>query len=281
MGACRFWRALRGQEFAIVHQHYGNRAVRWLARKSTPAGRIVHLHTRVFEPRGSAPVLAEVVDADAVIAVSAAVAHQVRGLQPQVVYPGVATPGPLPARRGPSHVIGTACRLAPIKGLTYLIRALAIVRRRIPEIRLEIAGSGPEQPALEEEIRTLGLRDSVSFLGWQKDLFTPLRTWDVFALPSLDEGLPIAAIEAMASGLPVVASAVGGLPELVIDGATGYLVPSRDPEVLAERLAALLLNPDLRRTMGAAGHARARQHFSEEQMVSAVSDVYDKLAGLG
>lgn len=281
LGACRFWRALHERSFAIVHQHYGNRAVRWLVRRGTRARCVVHLHTRVFEPRGNEPVVSEVSGVDAIIAVSEAVARNVRGVSPVVIYPGVAAPGIVPAGHGPPHVIGTASRLAPIKGLTYLLRALAVLLKRIPDVRLEIAGAGPQQQALADEARALGLRESVTFLGWQPDLSSVLRKWDIFVQPSLDEGFAITTLEAMASGLPVVASAVGGLQELVVDGATGYLVPPRDPDVLAQRLATLLLAPGLRRTMGAAGHARAGQNFSVDRMVSAVSDIYDRLVGLG
>lgn len=281
-GAWRFWRALRGQEFAIVHMHLGGRSVRWLARGITRAKIIAHLHGRVLESRGPTPVLFPVQGFDLVIATSRAVAERALGAQPVVVYPGVAVPeqrGEVSAdlQAPPPRIVGTAGRLVPIKGIGYLIRALAVLRTEFSDLRLEIAGSGPERPAIENEVKSLGLADCVTFLGWQDDLLPVLTRWDVFALPSLEEGFGIAALEAMAAGLPVVATAVGGVPELVQDGVTGWLVPPRDSAALADRLRALLLDPRQRRIMGVAGRVRARENFSVDRMVAAIAKIYDSL----
>jgi len=96
-------------------------------------------------------------------------------------------------------------------------------------------------------------------------------------MPSLEEGFPIAALDAMASGLPVVASSVGGVPELIEDGKTGWLVPPQDAEALADRLRLLLSNPDLRLSMGSAGHVRVRDHFGIAQMTARFAELYDEL----
>jgi len=175
-------------------------------------------------------------EADAVIAISNAVARQVVGLQPYVVYPGVhikqALSHPAATRKRAGIVIGTACRLVPIKGVGHLIRAVTLLRSDFPDVRLEIAGSGPERVALEREVTSLGMDNHVKFLGWQADLMSVLARWDVFALPSLEEGFGIAALEAMAAGLPIVATSVGGIPELIEDGRTGWLVPPGNSKVL-------------------------------------------------
>ena len=237
---------------------------------------------RVIEAESFAPREIHIRHADAVIATSREVARCIRGVTPEVVYAGVETeaeasgsPASVPAKTG--NTIGTACRLVPIKDVMTLVEALVRLRDDVPDVHLEIAGDGPERARLEREVAARGLTGAVSFLGWRTDIRAVMSGWDVFALPSLEEGLPIAALEAMAVGLPVVASAVGGIPELVVDGQTGWLVPPGDPGVLAQRLRTLLLNSELRRAMGSAGRNRARQHFSIEQMVKAITRIYDRV----
>jgi glycosyltransferase involved in cell wall biosynthesis len=281
-GAWRFWRSLRGQPFQIVHVHFGGRSVRWLARAGTRAKIVMHLHGRILESLGLKQVSFSGRGFDAVVTVSRAVAERVVGAQPHVVYSGVpvSDEANVPAQRGRTateRIIGTAGRLVPLKGTLYLVRAFAALRAEFPDLVLEIAGSGPEQSMLEQEVQLLGVRGKVRFLGWVEELGPVLGRWGVFVLPSLEEGFPMAALEAMAAGLPVVASAVGGIPELVEDGRTGWLVPPRDPRALGERIRLLLRNPDTRRAMGAAGRARVRDHFSERKMVAAIADVYDQL----
>ena len=282
LGAWRFWRTLRHQDFAIMHQHYGGRSVRWLARAATGASMVVHLHGRVVESKGPHPIPVRIPGADVVIATSRAVADWAVGVGPHVIYPGVEVPddegrGTGIAPVSTARVIGTAGRLVPIKGIVYLIRAFASLRVEMPGLRLEIAGSGPERTAIENESQLHGLTDCVTFLDWQAELAPVFAGWDVFALPSLEEGFGIAALEAMAAGLPVVATAVGGVPELVEDGRTGWLVPPANPDALADRLRDLLLDPEKRRAMGAAGQARARESFSVERMVTAISEIYEQL----
>ena len=266
VGAWQFWRKLRKQKFAIVHLHFGGRSVRWLARAATQAKIVRHLHGRILEPQGLAPVHFSARGTDAVVAVSQAVANQVVDGPARVIYAGLALPcGHAPARRShaPSEIIlGTAGRLVELKGIEYLLRAAAALRREFPALRVEIAGSGPQREKLEEAVAHAGLEGQVKFLGWIDDLPSVLSRWDVFVMPSLEEGFPIAALDAMAAGLPVVATSVGGVPELIEDGKTGCLVPPRDAEALASRLRLLLCNPELRVSMGAAAYARVRDHFS-------------------
>jgi len=175
-------------------------------------------------------------------------------------------------------IIGTGCRLVPIKGVSNLVRAFSLLHSEFPQARLEIAGEGPEGNRIAELVAALELHDCVTLLGWTSDFASVLANWDVFVLPSLEEGFGIAAVEAMAAGLPVVASAVGGLLEVVEDGKTGWLVPAGDPMQLAERLRMLLLDPEKRERMGIQGHARARACFSEQRMVAEITEIYDQLA---
>jgi glycosyltransferase involved in cell wall biosynthesis len=277
VGAWRFFRALRMRDYAIVHQHFGGRLIRHIVHKATPARLVLHLHGRVSEAVYDTPFVQRATGADAVIATSAAVASTVvSAARARVVYPGVpiATPPRLDASRT-RRVVGTAARLVPVKGLVDLVRAFAVLRSEVKDARLVIAGSGLQRPLLEQEVDRLGQTSAVDFLGWRCDLLQLLPTWDVFAQASLEEGFGIAALEAMAAGLPVVATRVGGVPELVKDGETGWLVPRGDVQALAARLRALLLDPDRRFTMGAAARARAEADFSVEQMVANISAAYD------
>jgi glycosyltransferase involved in cell wall biosynthesis len=217
--------------------------------------------------------------ADEVVALSRAVASSVIGITPRVVYHGIEPREDITRPRGVSQLtmLGVASRLVPIKGIAYLLRALALLRRDVEGIRLEIAGAGPDQAALQHDVRMLGLDDIVAFVGWQPDIWPWLGRWDILVQPSLAEGFGMAALEAMAAGLPVVASSAGGLPELIEDGRTGYIVPPADPATLAARLRHLVLHADVRETMGVAGRARVRQHFSPQRMAAEIAAVYDRL----
>ena len=282
VGAWRFWRSLRTQKFAIVHLHFGGRSVSLLSRAATQAKIVRHLHGRVLEPQGLAPVYVSARGTDAVVAVSQAVADRVVDGPARVIYAGLPLShgDPPPPRRATAEiVIGTAGRLVELKGIEYLIRAVAALRREFPALRVEIAGSGPQRAKLEEEVARAGLVEQVKFLGWIDDIGSVLSRWDVFVMPSLEEGFPIAAMDAMAGGLPVVATAVGGVPELIEDEKSGWLVPPRDVEALASRLRLLLGDPDLRHSVGAAAYARVRDHFSAAQMARGFGQLYDELLG--
>ena len=280
-GALRFWRQARLERFDIVHQHWGGRSISWMARRVTGAKLVVHIHGSAAESDAPQPAARVVGRADALIAVSQATADWVVGQRPHVVYPGVRVPldRVRTGDQGAACVLGAAGRLSPIKGLIYLVRAFASLRGTLADLRLEIAGTGPEQARLEGEVRSLGLTSHVAFLGWQSDLRPFFERWHIFVMPSLHEGFPLAALEAMAAGLPIVASAVGGLPEMVEHGRTGWLVPPAEPEPLAARLAELIRDPEQTIAMGAAGRIRVGNHFPVEQMVLRVSGIYDNLLG--
>lgn len=280
IGALRFWWNLRNYDFSIVHHHFGGRFIRHLIRLSSNARIVVHLHARIPETAPASNVRIAVSGADLITAVSGAVAHQIPNQSVVVVYPGIQSRGQsdvVNTKLKTNIVVGAACRLVDIKGVSDLIRAIGELHLEFPDLELEIAGSGPEGEKLKREVLQLGLADRVRFLGWQRDLGPVFRKWDIFAMPSLTEGLPMAALEAMAEGLPVVATHVGGLPELVEDGKTGYLVPPLDVGQLCAALRILIRDPKRRQAMGTAGRDRARNNFSLDRMVKEIEAIYDSL----
>lgn len=164
------------------------------------------------------------------------------------------------------------------KRISDLIEAVALVRRSEPRIRLLVVGGGNELESLQEHARRHGVSESVSFVGYQPDVGLPLALADVFALASARESFGLVAVEAMLAGLPVVASAVGGLREIVADAETGFLVPPFQPARLADALARLCEDRALRQRLGAAGKLRARARFSAERYVADVTRLYDELS---
>jgi glycosyltransferase involved in cell wall biosynthesis len=171
-------------------------------------------------------------------------------------------------------------RLKAPKDFLTLIRALA----ELPKESFEavIVGDGPDRGTVDAEIRRLGLDGSVQLAGQRHDVPALLARSDVFVLSSRSEGLPVSVLEAMAAGLPVVASSVGGLAELVVDGESGMLVPPGDPESLASALRRLIDDHQLRQELGAAARARARASFDLGAFRRAHVDLYDRqLASAG
>jgi len=174
-------------------------------------------------------------------------------------------------------LVGSVGRLHPQKDFATLLKAMVCVRDRLPDAHLLLVGDGDLKPELVSQARSLELAQTVTFAGHRTDIPEILSAVDLLVLPSLWEGLPNALLEAMAAGLPVVATAVGGTPEVVVDGVTGFLVPPRDPQALADAILRLLRNPELRQRMGEAGRARVAAHFSIEQMVHKTEALYEQL----
>jgi glycosyltransferase involved in cell wall biosynthesis len=164
-------------------------------------------------------------------------------------------------------VVGNVAALTGHKDHATLVEAMARLRSRAPEARLVIAGEGELRPALEAQVRRLGLEDRVIFAGFRHDLDRILPAFSVFCLSSHLEGLGTSVLDAMAFGLPVVATGAGGIPEAVEDGVSGRLVPPRDPTALADALAEVLDNEERRRALGAAGRQRFLQRFTTDHMV--------------
>lgn len=174
-------------------------------------------------------------------------------------------------------VAGAIGNLRPQKAYAHLIEAAARARDRIPGLRVLIAGDGPEREALDARIAELGLRETVTLLGSRADVGDLLAAMDVVVSSSSFEGSPLALMEAMAASTPIVATAVGGVPDLVVDGETGLLVPPGDPGRLAEALTRVLGDPGLAQRMGEAGAQRQRLEFDFAGMVGRVEDLYARL----
>ena len=177
----------------------------------------------------------------------------------------------LPAR---SFIVGIVARVTPVKGHMLLIEVFARLLKRFPEALLLIVGDGVRLPAVRVRIRELGIGESVLVMGERHDVPTLLAAMDVFCLPSEMEGMPMTVLEAMAAGLPVVTSNVGGIPEVVEEGRTGLMVASREPAELEAALLALAGDPDRAREMGRAGRERLLEKFSLERTISAYEDLY-------
>lgn len=196
-------------------------------------------------------------------------------------FPTVPAPDPeLRARLSagrPDYLVLTPARLHEQKGHVDLLNAAA----EIPAATFVLAGDGPRRGELEELARRLGITDRCLFLGERDDIPALLAATDIFVLPSRFEGLPVSVLEAMAAERPVVATAVGGTDEAVVDGETGLLVPPGDPVALAAAIRRLRDEPEFARRLATAGRTRVEEKFSVEATASAVMDVYDRVAARG
>lgn len=294
-GLClRLARLMRRERIDIVHTHnagpwlYGG-----LAAKLVGA-RLVHTeHSNLFPHqrrlRRAERWLARWTDA--LIADSEKVKRQlvegqgVPAAKVRVVVNGVDThrfnggPSAPEARQtlhvnGTGVVIGTVGRLVPVKDHRTLLEAFRRVVEARPASYLVLVGDGPMRGELVGLAGLLGIGERVRFLGERLDIPALLQAFDVFALSSLSEGMPLTVLEAMAAGKPVVATNVGGIPEAVIEHQTGLLVPPRDPERMAQALLRLLDDEALRGAFGHRGQARARERFDLRQMVETYESAY-------
>lgn len=176
-----------------------------------------------------------------------------------------------------SRIVLAAGRLSPEKGFGVLVEAAKSILRDIPAAGIVLFGEGVLRPDLERRIAQLGLADRFVMPGFRSDLDSLIAATDVVVLPSFTEGLPNVALEASAAGVPVVATAVGGTPEVVADLETGFLVPPGQPELLAEKVTRLLLDESLQKQMGEAGRARMHEQFTFESQAEAYLNLFDKL----
>ena len=182
----------------------------------------------------------------------------------QIVHCGVAPSG---YGRKPRETFGKRVlfvgRLDPVKGVVLLLQAFAAIREKHPDARLTVVGDGPARAALEEQAQHLGVVNETNFLGYrpQSEVADLLEEADMLVLPSFAEGVPVVLMEAMASRIPVIASQVAGVSELVEDGVSGFIVPPGDIKTLTDRLDRLLASPDLCARMGVAGRAKVEAEF--------------------
>lgn len=205
-----------------------------------------------------------------------------------VIRNGIDLPALLPgddvasvrAEFGLSHdvrVVAAVGRLVPLKNLGLFLDMAKVLLDRRDAVRFIIIGDGPLRAMLERMACDLGVREKVIFTGWRSDMARLYRLMDVFVLTSTMEALPVSVLEAMAFGKPVVATDVGGVPEIVRDGETGLLVRARDGSALCEAVTALLDDASRRRLIGQAGRKRVEQEFSMEVMAEKVCRVYAEL----
>ena len=296
----RMWLALRSLRPDIVHtRNLGTIDMQWVAAAARTPHRVHGEHgweasdptgrrrKTLWIRRACRPVIHRYVPMSQDIARWLERDVRVDPSRIRQLYSGVDTerfaPGLAPSStdtKGPGTglTIGTIGRLDPVKDQAALLRAFAALQRRVPDARLVIVGDGPLRGTLRTLATSLGIADAVTFTGARDDTPDLLRAMDVFVLPSVNEGISNTILEAMATGLPVVARRVGGNPELVLDGATGVLYDDRaDPQGLEAALARYLTNPGLRQAHGRAARERAVQCFSLDAMVKRYLALYDEL----
>jgi glycosyltransferase involved in cell wall biosynthesis len=204
------------------------------------------------------------------------------GIRPdkvQVVYAGIDSTRFFPradGRSGPLRV-GAAGRLLPIKGFRFYVEAACMLLRQGVQAEFELYGDGPEEAALRAFVASQGLAGNIKFYPFRPDFPAVLRSWDVAVVPSVVDSFPFVPLEAMATGVPVVASAVGGIPEALRDGAEGLLVPPARADLLAAALGRLLVDSGLRERMGAAGISAVRGRFTWRRAAEDYLALYDRV----
>lgn len=288
LGLRRLARRLRPQ---VVHAHDPHAvsasllAVRLAPRPRLVASRRVDFHLRGALSRWKYRSCQRVIAASRAIA-QVLEADGVARQRVHVVYEGVPLRQPQPGGRealealgvpAGAPVVGNVAALTDHKDHGTLLEAMAIVRRSLPQARLVIVGDGELRSALEARARGLGLAETVIFAGFRGDLDRLIPAFTVFCLSSHLEGLGTSLLDAMAFGRPIVATAAGGIPEVVVDGVTGRLVSPRDPAALAAALIAVLGDEPHRDEMGRAGRRRFEEHFTAERMVRETLAVYQEV----
>ena len=298
--AARFARFLAEQRFDVVHSHdsYNNIFAVFAAR----AGRVpaVIASKRWWRPEGPHQLANAVAFrfAHCVLANSDAVARSLREMErvsprriavvPNFVDEPAFTPLPAAERArllgelgvpDGAVVVGVVAGLRPVKDIHSLLAAVATLRGRWPALHVVLVGDGPLREQLATEARAMGLGDALHLAGHRPQEPNPHALLDVSVLCSLHEGFPNSVVEAMAAARPVVGTAVGGIPDAVVEGETGMLVPPQSPERLAAALDSLLVDPTRRTRMGEAGQRRARERYHATAVVPQLEELYETLAG--
>jgi len=196
----------------------------------------------------------------------------------RVIPSGVSVNVPAAAQRDKAGLCaGFVGRLEPVKGPGYFVEAAAVISRQRPQVRFLLAGEGSLRAGLEERSRALGLSPMMTFNGWVEDINALYGQIDILIVPSLNEAVGRVILEAGARGIPSVAAAVGGIPEVVRDGETGLLVKARDAKGMADAALRLLGDGAVRRRMGEAAAAWVRQEHDELKMVAGFEQLYNEL----
>jgi glycosyltransferase involved in cell wall biosynthesis len=177
-----------------------------------------------------------------------------------------------------AKLVGIVGRIFPIKNHRLFLDAATLVAQREPGARFVIVGDGTLRPEMEDHAHRMGIADRVIFTGWRQDLPRVYADLDLLAVTSNNEGTPFSAIEAMAAGCPVVATRVGGLPDLIQEGQTGYLVPPGDARAVAEAMLGLLHAPETAHHMGQAARARVRDYYAVHRLIRDTEQLYLKFS---
>jgi glycosyltransferase involved in cell wall biosynthesis len=175
-------------------------------------------------------------------------------------------------------VVGTIARLAPQKGVKYFIQGAALLTQVIDRVQFLVVGDGPLKKTLEYEAEQLGIREKITFTGYYSDISPIYPLIDVFVVPSLSEGLSITTIEAMAAQRPIVACAVGGIPELISHRQNGYLVPPENHQALAQGILELLKRPKWAEKLAHAAWRKAQSNFTIDVMIKETDRLYREAA---
>jgi len=228
--------------------------------------------------------------ADAVTAVSRFMAEEAKnnlGIKnaikviPNFVDTEVYSPAPCELMEQPERdiVVAHVSNFRPVKRVDDLVYAMCMVTKTAPKAKLMLIGDGPERHRVERLIDKMDLRRNVVLTGYRSDVPDLLRCVDTLVLPSETESAPLTILEAMSTGLPVIATRVGGIPEIVEDGHNGFLVPLKHPEDIAEKILELHADRDRLRRMGEAARETVLERYSTDKVVRQYMDVYERVTG--
>jgi len=292
--ASEMFRVSEQHDLDVLHVHYSipHSTAAHLARGMTGVPYVVTLHGSDVTILGSDPSYLPVnthtiQEADAVTAVSKFMADEALdrlGIEqpihviPNFVDTDAFSPSLLEdddAFCEKGMVVSHISNFRPVKRVHDLVYAMAVVAKAVPNVRLVLIGDGPDRHSVEKLVKRLHLKDRVVITGFRSDVANLLSCSDLVVLCSETESAPLTLLEGMSCGLPVVATSVGGIPEIVEDGVNGFLVPVKNPEAIAERILALTADADLRRRLGAAARETVLERYTAEKVVNQYLEVYE------
>jgi N-acetyl-alpha-D-glucosaminyl L-malate synthase BshA len=287
-------RASKEEKLDLLHVHYSipHSTAALLAREATGIPYIVTLHGSDVTILGSDPAYlpintVSVERADAITAVSSFMAREAYerlGINsdihviPNFVDSVLFSPAPCEALEiGRGLVVSHVSNFRPVKRIQDLVYAMKIFTKEAPDAQLVLVGDGPERHKVERLIQSLGLKDNVTLTGFRSDVANLLRCSDTVVLCSETESAPLTLLEGLSTGLPVIATRVGGIPEIIQDGINGFLVETKHPESIAEKL--ILLNSDikLRLRLGDAARKTVEKKYTAEKVVCQYEQIYESI----
>jgi len=279
----------------VIHVHYAipHATSAFLAREITGIPYVVTLHGSDVTILGSdssyMPINVFTIDgANAITAVSgflAKEAYERLGIKKEImVIPNfvdveIYAPARASKKRNNRDVVIThISNFRPVKRIQDIVHALNIVVKQAPDAKLLLVGDGPERHAIERLIDKLGLKHNIMLTGYRSDISNVLKCSDIVVLSSETESAPLTLLEGMSTGLPVIATRVGGIPEIVEDGLNGFLVEPKHPEALAQKILELNSNEKLRERIGADARKRVLEKYTAAKIVSRYVEVYENVA---